>query len=78
MKQSSGRGRRMPSIRTAGIGILGVLALVFVFQNSERRRVHFLAWHLTMPAWIWLLVVFGVGVLVGTVLPRLQARSRKA
>lgn len=33
----------------------GVLAAVFVLQNTDEKHVRFLFWSWSMPAWIWLL-----------------------
>jgi len=57
--------------------IIVVLALIFVFQNSATRSVHFLFWKMSMPTWIWLLIVFIAGIAVGLLLPRMRARSKK-
>jgi uncharacterized integral membrane protein len=54
--------------------VVGVLALVFVFQNTSSKHVRFLFWSLSMPAWIWLLVVFVAGVVVGSLFPWLRRR----
>jgi uncharacterized integral membrane protein len=61
-------------VRTVVAGVLVVLALVFVFQNTSSRRVHFLFWSMSMPAWIWLLIIFAVGVTAGSVFPWLRKR----
>ncbi len=57
--------------------IIAILALIFVFQNSQTRSVDFLFWKMSMPTWIWLLVVFVAGIAVGLLLPRMRARSKK-
>jgi uncharacterized integral membrane protein len=57
-------------------GVVALLALVFIVQNTASKRVHFLFWSTSMPAWIWLLVVFAAGVLVGSAFPWLRRRRR--
>lgn len=69
------RWRPSPKL-VAGLVLLA-LAVVFVFQNTGRGRVSFLFWHLTMPAWIWLLSIFIVGVVVGSVFPWLRRSKRR-
>jgi uncharacterized integral membrane protein len=69
--------RWRPSRKLVVVLVLVVLAVVFVFQNTRRGRITFLFWHLTMPAWIWLLAIFVVGVIVGSVFPWLR-RSKKS
>ena len=62
--------------RTVVAGVLVVLALVFVFQNTASRRVHFLFWSMSMPAWIWLLIIFLVGAIAGSMFPWLRRKRR--
>jgi uncharacterized integral membrane protein len=45
--------------------LVGVaLLLIFIIQNTERIRFHFLAWHFTWPLWVYTLVTAVVGALV--------------
>lgn len=55
--------------------LLLVLALIFVFQNPGRTRIHFLAWHGNAPAWVWIICVFVAGVIVGTLLSWYRRRA---
>ncbi|UYM07328.1 LapA family protein [Solicola gregarius] len=57
--------------------VIAVLALVFVFQNTGKGQVDFLFWSVSMPAWIWLLVIFAAGVVVGSNFPWLRRRRAK-
>jgi uncharacterized integral membrane protein len=68
--------RRSVSPKMVVAIIVGVLALVFVFQNTGSKHVDFLFWSLSMPAWIWLLVVFVAGLVVGSMFPWLRRRRR--
>ena len=43
-----------------GIGLL----VIFVVQNTERIRFHFLIWHFSWPLWIYTLVIAIVGAVV--------------
>jgi uncharacterized integral membrane protein len=52
--------------------VITVLAIVFAFQNSDRGKIHFLAFTVTARAWIWLLAVFAAGVVVGILVPRFR------
>lgn len=73
--ESAGRARRVPvSLKLVGAAVLGVLATVFVFQNTARGQIDFLFWSVRMPAWIWLLAVFLAGVVVGSMFPWLRRR----
>jgi len=57
--------------------VIGILAVVFVFQNTGKGRINFLFWSMTMPAWVWLLIVFIAGVIVGALVPALRARKKR-
>ena len=57
----------------AGI-VIAVLALVFVFQNTGEGRIDILFWSVSMPTWIWLLVIFVAGVAVGSLFPWMRRR----
>ncbi len=58
----------MPQRSRVGSGVIvsliGVAALViFMIQNTERIRVHFLLWHFTWSLWIVVLVAALIGAL---------------
>ena len=57
--------------------LIGILAVVFVFQNTAKGKVNFLFWSASMPAWVWLLIVFVAGLVVGITLPTLRARGKR-
>lgn len=73
MPESASQGRTV-RVRTIVAAILALLALVFVFQNTSSRRVHFLFWSMSLPTWIWLLVIFVVGVVAGSLFPWLRKK----
>jgi uncharacterized integral membrane protein len=50
-------------------GILAVLGIIFIFQNTSRGQVNFLFWDVSAPAWVWLVLLFIVGVVVGSLFP---------
>jgi uncharacterized integral membrane protein len=56
--------------------VLAVLALIFVFQNTEKRRVHLYFWNLDIPTWIWLVGVLAIGFVVGSLFPWFRRRSK--
>ncbi|CAG7653340.1 lipopolysaccharide assembly protein LapA domain-containing protein [Actinacidiphila bryophytorum] len=45
--------------------VLGALALVFVFENTQDVRIRLLVPEVTMPLWLALLATFVVGWLCG-------------
>ena len=66
--------RYRPSPKLIVGAIIAILALVFVFQNTDKKRVNFLWMDFNAPAWMWLLVIFLAGSLVGYTFARRQAR----
>ncbi|TCJ00597.1 LapA family protein [Aeromicrobium sp. IC_218] len=68
---------RTVRVRTVVAVVLALLALTFVFQNTESKSVRFLFWSTSMPAWIWLLVVFAAGVVAGSLFPWFRRRTRR-
>ena len=50
-REATEDGRRVSPKLVAG-AVIGVLALIFVFQNTGKGRIHFLFWTMTMPTWI--------------------------
>ncbi len=67
---------RMVSPKTIGAVLVGVLALIFVFQNTSSGQVNLYFWHITAPAWLWLVLLFGAGVVVGSLFPWFRRRQR--
>ena len=55
--------------------VLLAIALVFVFSNLGSASVFFVGLSLTMPAWIWFLVVLLLGVAIGSLFPWLRPRK---
>ena len=62
--RSKGEGYRPTPKQIVG-AIIGVLALIFIFQNTKEGTVNFLFWDVTVATWIWLLMVFLAGGIVG-------------
>jgi uncharacterized integral membrane protein len=47
------------------IAIIGVaLLVIFMIQNTDKIRLHFLVWHFTMMLWLFTLITAVVGALV--------------
>jgi uncharacterized integral membrane protein len=67
--ERSGGRRRIPA-KLIGAAAIGLLALIFVFQNTDEGRVDFLFWSFSAPAWLWLLIIFLAGALVGSIFGR--------
>lgn len=63
-----------PSPKMIAIAVLGVLALVFIFQNSQKGTIQFLWMDFTTAYWIWLLLMFLIGAAVGYMVAVRRAR----
>ena len=71
--ESSGTGGRAGGLVTPGrvaVLILGVLALVFIFENTRHVKIRLLIPEVTMPLYLALLAVFVVGLCCGCFLRR--------
>ena len=61
--EGRGEGRRLSSGAVASL--VGVaLLVVFVAQNTERVRLHFLFWSFSWPLWLYTIVTAAIGALV--------------
>jgi uncharacterized integral membrane protein len=76
-KHHDGRAFRLSPRIVVG-AIIAVLALVFIFQNTTDTRVHLLFWNVDRPAWLWLLIVFAAGFVVGSIYPWFRHRQKRA
>lgn len=56
--------------------VLGVLALIFVFQNNESIAVQLLVVEVSAPLWIVTLVLLAIGVLIGWLLSSRRAKRK--
>ncbi|MDX3581804.1 LapA family protein [Streptomyces europaeiscabiei] len=62
------RRKRWGDLLTPGrvvVGVLAVLALVFIFQNTQNTEIRLLVSEVTMPLWMALLGTALVGALCG-------------
>lgn len=56
--------------------VLAALLLIFIFQNTKSGSIRVFFWTLSMPAWIWLLVVIVIGVAIGSLFPWFRRKKR--
>ena len=71
------QARKSPLSPKLIVGIvIGVLVLIFVLQNRHSNRTHVLFWHFSAPKWLWMLILFVLGVIVGSVFPWFRRRDR--
>ncbi len=45
-------------------GIVAIVAVIFIVQNSERRDIEFLFVDVSTPVWVALLVAIAIGILL--------------
>jgi uncharacterized integral membrane protein len=60
-----------------GFGIVAIVAVVFIVQNSSRTDVNFLFFNVRSRVWVALLVAIGIGVLLDRLLIGWWRRRRK-
>ena len=77
MPEGETSGRRQVSSRLIVAGVALVVALVFIFQNSERVETTFLVFSVTTRLWVGLLVAVLVGVILGLVAGASWNRRRR-
>jgi uncharacterized integral membrane protein len=70
--------RYKPSPRVIIGGVIGLLALIFILQNTGREHIHFLVLDIENPAWVWLLVLFAAGFVVGSIFPWFRRRGKRS
>ncbi len=68
--------RRLGGGAIASLSGLGVL-LIFILQNTEDVRFHFLVWSFTWPMWLYTIVVAVFGALVWFGLGVLRRHRRR-
>ena len=57
----------------------GGLLLIFILQNTERIKLHFLVWHFSWPLWLYTIVtaVFGAILWLGLGVMRRHRRRKE-
>jgi uncharacterized integral membrane protein len=60
-----------------GLGIVAVLFLIFILQNTQEVEFEFLFFDFTWPAWLMLVVLFVLGMLTGFITSALLRRRRR-
>ena len=68
--------KRETNWRAWGLGVLIVLALIFIAQNSQSVQVKFLFFDASMPLIFGLLIATILGVLIGYVGPIVRRHHR--
>ena len=69
-READGEDRGPPSERSGVspalivLGIVAIVAVVFIVQNSARTEINFLFFDLNSRVWVALLVAIGIGILL--------------
>jgi uncharacterized integral membrane protein len=66
-----------PSPKLIGATVVAVLALVLALQNTRRTRIDIYFWTVRAPLWIWLIIIFVAGLVVGSVFPWFRRSKRR-
>jgi uncharacterized integral membrane protein len=74
----SKRSSRLSGGAIASLSGVGLL-LIFIIQNTERIRLHFLVWNFSWPLWLYTIVaaVFGAFVWFGLGVMRRHRRRKE-
>jgi uncharacterized integral membrane protein len=76
--QSSSRWTDLLTARNLIGTVIVVVALLFVFQNTQTGHFHFLFFNISAPRWLWLLGVFAGGFVSGRLFTRHRAAKAAA
>jgi uncharacterized integral membrane protein len=74
--QPSAPRRRLSGGAIASLGGLGLL-IIFIAQNTEKIRLHFLVWSFTWPLWLYTILVAVFGAIVWLGLGVLRRHRRR-
>jgi uncharacterized integral membrane protein len=59
-------------------GVIAVLALILILQNTQDVQIRvFFFWHAERPLWLWLLLLFVAGFIVGSLFPWANPLARR-
>lgn len=72
-----GRKRNDRSWRTYTAGVIGVLALILIIQNSQRVEFKFFFVDGETPLFFGLIIALLLGALVGWLLPRVRGNRHR-
>ncbi|MFF0063444.1 lipopolysaccharide assembly protein LapA domain-containing protein [Streptomyces sp. NPDC005279] len=71
--RKAGAGPRLTPAMITG-GVLAILAIVFIFENTQKVRIRLLIPEVTMPLYLGLLATFVIGALCGGIFFRRRSR----
>lgn len=56
--------------------VLAVLAIIFVFTNTDTTKITLYGLHLSGPTWLILLIILAIGWLIGLLMGRSRYRVK--
>lgn len=77
MSQAESQGQQTDSFwtpKTITAIVIAILAVVFVFLNTRSAKVQMFFWDINAPGWLWMLILFVGGVVVGSLFPWFRRR----
>ena len=59
-------------------GVIAVLSLIFIFQNTSTGHVDFLWFDFEAPRWVWMILLFRAGMLTGVLVEQRRVHRKAA
>jgi uncharacterized integral membrane protein len=69
--------REGPSGKLIGLGVVALLLLVFVIQNTDKADVDVLLWDAVLPIWLVIVIAALLGLVAGWILGRVGRKRRR-
>jgi uncharacterized integral membrane protein len=69
--------REGPSGKLIALGVVALLLLMFVIQNTEKADVHLLLWKAVLPIWLVIVIAALLGLAAGWILGRFGRKRRR-
>jgi len=67
-----------PTPKQITAGVIVVVILVAILQNTHKAQFDFLWFNFEAPVWLWLAAVFGAGVATGLLIASRRAKRKAA
>jgi uncharacterized integral membrane protein len=64
------------NMKLIAAGVVALLAVIFALQNRAEGTIYFLFFEATVGVWVALVIAFGLGLVLGLLLPRLIRGGR--
>lgn len=69
--------REGPSGKLVALGIVAVLLVIFVIQNTDKTDVDVLLWDAVLPTWLVIVIAAALGLVAGWILGRVGRKRRR-